>query len=112
MNGRDFRASQVQRVEGPVTRALKSPGEADNVLVHFDYFGRERQEGSILQPPFQVRISVDLISQRFAGNLLNRAIPGMSKDTFNAVSFLPDSRLGFIVGDAINTPSVDADLPP
>jgi hypothetical protein len=80
------------------------------LIVHFDCFGRKRQEGSNLQPPFRVRISIDLIDQSFTGYPLNCTLARSSKDLLNRFGFFMDSNLGLVVGEAIQTAGIEVDF--
>jgi len=66
INLRRFRAGQVQRIVCSVTGDPQFRGTASDGVVHCEAQGCECQQGAILQPPFNIGISIDLISQCLA----------------------------------------------
>jgi hypothetical protein len=80
------------------------------MVIHLDNFGRECQERGILQPSFHVRISIDLVSQRLAGDPLNLAVPHPSEDLLYGFGLSADSKLCLIVGEAIQTARVEVNF--
>jgi len=83
-----FGTSQVQGVESSVARSLKVLGSARYLLFYFHGFVGEPQKRHVLQPPFQLRISVDFVSQRLTGNPFDFACPHSYEDQLNGLSFL------------------------
>jgi len=53
--------------------------------------------------------SVDLVSQRLAGNPLNFAGLHASENKLNRLSFLANTVLGLVVGEAIEAASIQVD---
>ena len=100
----------MQCVKCSVACALQVSGSANDTVIHLDDFGRECQEGGILQPPFHVRFFIDLISQRLAGDPLNLAVPHPSKDLLYGFGLSADSKLCLIIGEAIQTARVEVNF--
>jgi hypothetical protein len=54
-------------------------------------------------------IPVDLVSQRLAGNPLNFAGVHVSENELNRLSFLANTVLGLVIGEAIEAASIQVD---
>lgn len=97
----------MQRVVGSITSNLQICGAIGDWIVHFDGLGRKGEQSGVLQSPFDVRISIDLIYQCLAGNPLNITGPHPSEELLNGLGLLPDSKLGLIIGETIQTAGVE-----
>jgi hypothetical protein len=80
------------------------------MVIHLDDFGSECQEGGILQPSFHVRISINLIGQRLAGDPSNLAISHPSEDLLYGFGLPADSKLCLIISEAVQTARVEVNF--